>query len=782
MTITPINQPTKMKINFDPDKCSLKKDEFITDNQLGKIDYADTSSVWLIRERTLYLPHGHELQKDVKIVEMLFCEADDKDLSLEDQIANVEKLGLPCPNKILFTGNKSLHFYWRCEQTANINQWKFVQHLLAALVPGGDHALAQTQRQLRLPGVVHKKTGIPSSFQRFHNKTFRMKDIMDQLVKVADARDKNIVKQYYCKVYDDPSTYVRPKTSTLDDRVDPDRAARILAEVASASSWGTGKGQHAKSNAVCYSASLSNVSIPEIGSILQGAGIDAKKIKEILRAVKNGGFHDIGPGYLYWYAGEMGIDISNPDYTPTHQQKEEIVTTKRKTKKTNNNNKTENTEGLLHPFDTVNKRFGYKYNVAESMIFDKTDKPAKLIKQSTYSILKKERIQALGTDGKGYYMNREEAYDAALMVAEANAYNPIIEQVKVWEEKVKNNDYVKMDIDRLATNWLNPKASPYHNSAVKTWLVGAVKRLVEPGCHQRLVLVLSGKQNGGKSTFLEILGREHFTSGINFSNDKEEIAIRRSSWICENAEMNLSKKEANAIKPVISATHDRYVKKYANEPEKAPRNYVFAATTNDTQIFNDDTGNTRFTVVPVAFRYTDQKRLTELRDDLMCNILVALKNGASVELSTEMMDYQAQDNKNFSTEDSWMEIIKEWMRTKPKDKNYCITEVYTECLEGRTENMSNNAISRKIGRILRELGYEPKKIRIGGQKTPVNIFFKVDSGEEENTDNLETMDASEVPQLIRPNVPHDILEDARKGVTKFNGNGNGNVLKLKVAK
>ena len=709
-----------IKIEFDVEQCLTKQDDFITDNPLGKIDYDGTSSVWLVRNRELYLPHGHEKQKDVEKVEMLFCEADDSDLSLEQQIVNVEKLGLPHPNKILFTGNKSLHFYWRCKETDNIKQWKFVQHLLAALIPGGDHALAQTQRQLRLPGVIHKKTGLPSAYQRCHNEIFSMKDIMDQLVKIANERDKDIVKKYHSKIYDDPSTHYTSSIIRLDNLPDPDRAADILGQVASLSSWCTDDKNHSESNAVCYSASLSNVSTSEISSILQDAGVDDPKIKDIVRAVQRGGFTDIHRGYLFSVAKTKGINISNSDYKSKRDKDVKVI---KKVKKTDSKkiDSTEHTQ-ILSPMETMEKHFGFRRNVCDTIIYDRDGKPVENV-EDIYLELEDRRIKVLSANDKSVFLTKVKAYDYAKKCADKHSFNPVTDQLKIFQQKLKGG-YEKMDTNKLATKWLNPDATDYENAVFYAWAVGAIKRLVTPGCKADIVMILTGEQGAGKSSFLDILGGNYYSDLIDFENDPDMIRRRRQAWICEVGELNHTKKEAARIKASITAKIDEYVPKYKNEVAKHPRHYVFAGTTNDLTFLNDPTGNRRYGIVSVAKKYTDQSKLKKLVIDFWANILQDVLNGASADLPKEMEEVQREDNANYNTEDPFMDKIQEYVDRYDDDNKYFTTaEIWLYCFEEQSIKNFDPPKVNRVANILKMLGYKKKTKRIDGE--PKSVYVKL---------------------------------------------------------
>lgn len=54
-------------------------------------------------------------------------------------------------------------------------------------------------------------------------------------------------------------------------------------------------------------------------------------------------------------------------------------------------------------------------------------------------------------------------------------------------------------------HFLGAEVSDYNEACLKVFMLGAVKRIFEPGCKFELMLVLTGGQGAGKSTFLRFL-------------------------------------------------------------------------------------------------------------------------------------------------------------------------------------------------------------------------------------------------------------------------------------
>lgn len=139
---------------------------------------------------------------------------------------------------------------------------------------------------------------------------------------------------------------------------------------------------------------------------------------------------------------------------------------------------------------------------------------------------------------------------------------------------------------------------------IELWMAQAIRRVFEPGCSGKYALLLHGRQNGGKSSLVEILGIGHSCDGkLDMNGSLEDIRKLRRKWIWEIGEKgNVSKRTADELKDFISAKSDN-VREHHAEYVDMPRRQVFAFTSNNPALSKDDTGNVRF--LPVAVTSVD---------------------------------------------------------------------------------------------------------------------------------------------------------------------------------
>jgi Virulence-associated protein E len=147
----------------------------------------------------------------------------------------------------------------------------------------------------------------------------------------------------------------------------------------------------------------------------------------------------------------------------------------------------------------------------------------------------------------------------------------------------------------------------YTRAVFMRWAIAAVQRTYEPGCQYREVLTLIGPQNIGKSQFFRSLCADPvwYTASARPSsgNGKDHLSVLDGKWIVELSELDriVRGRDAGDVKDYISTQIDSYRRAYAQVDMDMRRRCVFGATSNkDTDLFSDDTGNTRFNVLKVT--------------------------------------------------------------------------------------------------------------------------------------------------------------------------------------
>ncbi|MDO9381550.1 MAG: virulence-associated E family protein [Hyphomicrobiaceae bacterium] len=158
-------------------------------------------------------------------------------------------------------------------------------------------------------------------------------------------------------------------------------------------------------------------------------------------------------------------------------------------------------------------------------------------------------------------------------------------------------------IERLDT-WLpdycGADDTPYTRAVGAKWMIGAVRRVREPGSKFDTILIFEGEQGSFKSSVFRALAYdEWFTDNMTIGLDpKEVIELTRGKWICELAELtNIAKKDVESVKHFVTRQVDEARMAYTREAKSVPRQFVLAASTNKARYLRDETGDRRFWVV-----------------------------------------------------------------------------------------------------------------------------------------------------------------------------------------
>lgn len=202
-----------------------------------------------------------------------------------------------------------------------------------------------------------------------------------------------------------------------------------------------------------------------------------------------------------------------------------------------------------------------------------------------------------------------------------------------------------------------------HRLYSRKFLVQMLARAMDPGCKADACLVLTGKQNAGKSTMFEILaGKDRFTD-VRFSVDdpKSYTGILAGRWVVELAELaNVRRSELEAVKNFLTVKVDRTRMAYARCETEHPRRCVFGGTTNSDTFLSDPSGSRRFWPVRTA-DVLDLEWLRNNRDQLVAEALVAYQAGERWFLdATEDADRE-QAAEEYQEVDPWEPAIRSFL-------------------------------------------------------------------------------------------------------------------------
>ncbi|MEY3501200.1 MAG: hypothetical protein RL308_2873 [Bacteroidota bacterium] len=133
----------------------------------------------------------------------------------------------------------------------------------------------------------------------------------------------------------------------------------------------------------------------------------------------------------------------------------------------------------------------------------------------------------------------------------------------------------------------------------KKWLVAMVGCVLDDKVINHTVIVFSGKQGLGKTTWVEKLVpkplKEYLFSGTINPNNKDTLVQLSECMLINLDELeNLNRSEIGSLKEIITKTQIRMRKAYGHNNETMPRRASFAGSVNTAKFLNDSTGSRRF--------------------------------------------------------------------------------------------------------------------------------------------------------------------------------------------
>lgn len=303
--------------------------------------------------------------------------------------------------------------------------------------------------------------------------------------------------------------------------------------------------------------------------------------------------------------------------------------------------------------------------------------------------------------------------EAVGIAADRASFHPIQEYLKalVWDKKPR----VRMWL----TRYLGCPDSPYSRSVGSFWLVGAVARVMRPGCKMDNVLILEGPQGKGKSTALAILGGEWFSDTPFELGSKDSFLAIRGKWIIELSELdNFNRAESTRAKHFFAASRDTYREPYGRRTIDVIRQCVFAGTTNSNEYLRDDSGNRRYW--PIRTATIAHERLLLDRDQLWAEAVAMFEANEPWWFDQAPADITCEQDARFVV-DPWHDRINEFVenrrRMTPPTTHFNITVslILEECLQIPIARWAK-IDQMRVGSVLKRLGFERLQIRDGNRR------------------------------------------------------------------
>ncbi len=298
----------------------------------------------------------------------------------------------------------------------------------------------------------------------------------------------------------------------------------------------------------------------------------------------------------------------------------------------------------------------------------------------------------------------EDALDA---VALTNRFHPVRDYLDglVWDGVPRLNRWLWWV---FGVNAADADMNAYHDKVAAAFMIGAVRRIRQPGCKVENMMILEGKQGIGKSRSLRLLFSPWFSDSLPAKlESKEAVQGLAGRWCLEFAEIEqMIRSDVEVIKAFLSRQVDEIRLPYAKAVSEFPRQCVLVGTTNGDDYLRDATGNRRFW--PIRCRMVDLEWLAANRDQLWAEAAAREAVGEEHWLQSEAPLRAANRIQHERVEtDLWEEDVAAFVAGRSPVRMRDIIDAVI----GVEVSKRDRLLEKRLAKILRRLGYERRSCR-----------------------------------------------------------------------
>ena len=240
----------------------------------------------------------------------------------------------------------------------------------------------------------------------------------------------------------------------------------------------------------------------------------------------------------------------------------------------------------------------------------------------------------------------------------------------------------------------------------KKWLVAMVGCVLDEKVINHTVIVFSGKQGLGKTTWVEKLVpkqlKEYLFSGTINPNNKDTLVQLAECMLINLDELeNLNRSEIGSLKEIITKTQIRMRKAYGHNNETMPRRASFAGSVNTAQFLNDSTGSRRF----LCFELEGIKYQHDVDINLaFSQALFLFKSGFRFWFDQEEIKSITENNEQYQLHSPEEELLLTWFEPCERDNASLFlnaSQIGAKLAEKAKINLNDGTIN-KIGKALKK--------------------------------------------------------------------------------
>lgn len=324
----------------------------------------------------------------------------------------------------------------------------------------------------------------------------------------------------------------------------------------------------------------------------------------------------------------------------------------------------------------------------------------------------------------GFEPTRAKITDGLIVAAQRARFHPVREYLGglTWDGTERLADWLIDIYDATADN------TDYLRVVGEKFLIGAVGRVMKPGCKMDNVMILEGRQGLRKSTSIGVLFGDWFSDAPIPIGDKDAYQNIQGVWCSELAELDsFNKAESTSAKLFFSQVRDRYRPSYGQHAQDFPRQTIFVGTTNQGEYLKDYTGNRRYW--PVKCNTVKLDLLRDNRDQYMAEALHKYSNGATWWPDDDSRAVFEEEQDQRMQVDPWQYFIEDFL-LESNAGHWTSNDIISGAIKGKEPGQITRADQNRISPIMRKLGYVniKKRVQVGAKKVPRHVYIKAETG------------------------------------------------------
>ena len=279
-----------------------------------------------------------------------------------------------------------------------------------------------------------------------------------------------------------------------------------------------------------------------------------------------------------------------------------------------------------------------------------------------------------------------------------NPFEDYFFNLPTYDEKT---DYIAELANTIATT-----KQELWQQCFKKWLVAMVGCVLDDKVINHTVIVFSGKQGLGKTTWVEKLVpkqlKEYLFSGTINPNNKDTLVQLSECMLINLDELeNLNRSEIGSLKEIITKTQIRMRKAYGHNNETMPRRASFAGSVNTAQFLNDSTGSRRF----LCFELEGIKYQHDVDINMaFSQALFLFKSGFRFWFDQEEIKNITANNEQYQLHSPEEELLLTWFEPCSKEEAtlFLNASQIAAKLADRTKLNLNDGTINKLGKALKK--------------------------------------------------------------------------------